>query len=156
MAAPIRKLPRLHRLSPRGKSLIKSWEKLMLTAYKDQGGKDTIGWGHLMKKGEPRTINLAQAEQLLADDLAWVGEALYSTIKVPVSQDEYDALYSLVFNIGETKWRKSTLLRKLNMEDYRGAALQFPAWIYVGGKKSKGLENRRKHEQSIFVSALHT
>lgn len=70
---------------------------------------------------------------------------------VPLSQNQFDALVSLVYNIGETAFSNSTLLKKLNAKDYQGAADQFPRWNKGGGQVLKGLVRRRADERDLFL-----
>lgn len=137
-------------LSEQGLDLIRKSESLRLRAYKDQGGKDTIGWGHLMLPGEPRKITRAEADRLLRVDVARTEKAVRELVNVPVWQSEYDALVSFVYNIGVTAFRKSTMLRRLKALDYREASYEFGRWVFVNGVKSKGLINRRAAERSLF------
>ena len=134
--------------------LIKKWEELRLEAYlPTTRDKWTIGWGHTrgVKKGD--SITKEEANQLFAEDVKWVEDALDRLVKVPLNQFQYDALASLVFNIGETNFATSTLLRKLNAGDYNGAAHEFPRWIYQKKIPLQGLINRRKEEMDYFLQS---
>jgi lysozyme len=121
-------------------------------AYKDSKGLWTIGVGHLIKPDEQHlitaTLTDAQVEELLRSDLKWCSEAVESSVKVPLTQAQFDALYSLCFNIGETAFRKSTVVRKLNENDIKGAADAILMW-----NKPAVLENRRKRERALFLGA---
>ena len=122
-------------------------------AYKDSKGLWTIGVGHLIKADEQHLITTTltdeQVEELLRSDLKWCSEAVESSVRVPLTQPQFDALYSLCFNIGETNFRKSTVLRKLNEGDYKGAADAILMW-----NKPAVLENRRKRERDLFLSGV--
>ena len=96
-------------------------------------------------------ITKEKAEELLRQDVAWVEEALKKYVKVSINQNQFDALASLVFNIGETNFAGSTLLKKLNQSDYAGAADQFPRWKYQKGIELAGLVKRRAQERSLFL-----
>ena len=128
--------------------------------YKDQAGKDTIGIGHLIKDGEERflsvTLSPKEIEDLFFSDIAQTENTISSLVKVPLNENQKIALVSLVFNIGPTAFKNSTLLKLLNDGDYKKASLQFPRWVYVtiNDKKqiSKGLQNRRFREQLLFNS----
>jgi lysozyme len=121
-------------------------------AYKDSKGLWTIGVGHLIKSDEQHLINATLTDQevkdLLKSDLKWCSEAVESSVKVPLSQPQFDALYSLCFNIGETAFRKSTVVRKLNQNDIKGAADAILMW-----NKPAVLEKRRKRERELFLGA---
>lgn len=137
-------------LSAEGLALLQRFESLRLRAYKDQGGKDTIGWGHLMLPGEPRKISRAEADRLLRVDVGRAQKAVQDLVPVPLWQSEFDALVSFVYNVGVTAFRKSTMLRRLKALDYREASYEFGRWVFVNGIKSKGLINRRNAERALF------
>jgi len=135
------------------RELVARFEGLRLAVYKDEAGLDTIGYGHLVKKGESFTvISIAQAEALLDADLEPARAAVAKYVAVPVSDNQRAALVSLVFNIGVGAFVASTLLSLLNEYDYQGAAGQFDRWVYAGGKVSKGLQTRRSAEKALFLS----
>jgi len=122
-------------------------------AYKDSKGLWTIGVGHLIKADEQNLINTtltdAQVEDLLRSDLKWCSEAVESSVKVPLAQHQFDALYSLCFNIGETNFKKSTVVKKINENDLQGAADAILMW-----NKPAVLTNRRKRERDLFLGAI--
>ena len=128
--------------------------------YKDQAGKDTIGIGHLIKPGEERflsvTLTPKEIEDLFFSDIATTENTIRTLVKVPLNENQKIALVSLVFNIGPTAFKNSTLLKLLNNGDYNKASLEFPRWVYItlNGQKqiSKGLQNRRFREQLLFNS----
>lgn len=128
--------------------------------YKDEAGKNTIGIGHLIQQGEERflsvTLSAKEIEDLFFSDIAQTENTIRSLVKVPLTENQKIALVSLVFNIGPTAFKNSTLLKLLNDGDYNKASLQFPRWKFITlkGEKvvSKGLENRRFREQLLFNS----
>ena len=135
-----------------GLELIKKWEGVKLTAYLPTPNDVwTIGYGHTKTARPGMTITLQEAEKLLVQDLSWVEEALAKHVKVPLNQNQYDALSSFVYNLGETNFASSTLLRKLNEGDYTGAADQLPRWNKQKGKVLRGLTNRRLEEKALFL-----
>lgn len=142
-------------ISDNGYQIIKQAEGFRSKAYQDTGGVWTIGYGTIKVNGVPvkkgDTCTEAQALAYLKADCAWVDKCLDDAVDVPVTQNQFDALASLVYNIGETAFRKSTLLKKLNAKDYAGAADQFTAWVYDNGKREQGLVNRRVSEQKLFL-----
>jgi lysozyme len=132
--------------------LIKKWEKLKLEAYLPTPNDVwTIGWGHTHTAKKGMRISVEQAEELFLRDVDWVNRALKTYVKVPLNQNQYDALASLIFNIGETNFTRSTLLRKLNAKDYEGAAAEFPRWNKQKGKVLRGLVRRRAEEMEYFL-----
>jgi len=143
------------RTSERGLRLIKQHEGLRLNAYLDPVGVWTIGYGHTpAKRGQ--VITLEQANRLLIEDAATAERAVLRHVKVPLTQGQFDALVSFVFNLGEGRLKESTLLKKLNAGDYAGAASQFERWVYgkVSGLNVRlpGLIKRRNDERRLFLS----
>lgn len=140
-------------------NLIKKWEKLKLEAYLPTPNDVwTIGWGHTEGVYKGMTITSADAERLFDEDTAWAIKAVNDLVKVPLTQHQFDALVSLVFNIGRTNFSKSTVLRKLNAKDYNGASEAFNMWTKQkqkdGSMKTlKGLILRRAEEASYFMDA---
>ena len=133
--------------------IIKKSEGLRLEAYlPTTNDVPTIGYGHTksVKMGQCITIN--QAEQFLLEDVAWASDAVNRLVKVNLTQNQFDALVSFVFNVGATAFSKSTLLRLLNAGDYKGAADQFIRWNKQAGKELKGLTKRRQEERALFLS----
>jgi lysozyme len=139
----------------RGLPLIKQFETLRLKPYRiDKYGKLTIGYGHELLDNEsyPNGITKEKAEELLTEDIRFAEEAIDIYISVPLSLNQFGALTSFTFNVGENALRRSTLRRKLNAFDYAGAAKEFDRWIYDHGVKSNGLIKRRKAEKELFLS----
>lgn len=141
------------RVSPDGRAFIKSKEGLRLRAYPD-AGFNSIGYGHQLRPGEtyPNGITAGQAESLFAADIAAVEQTLNASVNAELSQGQFDALASLVYNIGAPRFLSSTLLRQLNAGDYAGAAAQFPAWNKSGGSVNPVLVARRADEQQLFAT----
>ncbi len=149
--------------SDRGLALIREFEGCSLTPYLDQGGKPTIGIGHLIRKHECFTkIDEAEATRLLCEDVSEAEMMVDISVDVPLSQNQFDALVSIVFNVGPgdpprkdgiivlKSGKPSTLLRKLNSGDYAGCSEEFPKWCHVGPNESNGLIRRRLAEQLLF------
>jgi len=138
-------------ISDKGIEHLKRWEGLRLTAYKDIAGICTIGYGHTGTAYEGRTITEGEAEQLLRGDLDWAEKAVNDDVLVPLSQNQFDALVSFVYNVGAGAFRRSTLLRRLNEGDYDEVPPQLMRWTRAGGKVSRGLYNRRKAEADLWI-----
>ncbi|MFP0401323.1 lysozyme [Acinetobacter nosocomialis] len=139
-----------------GLNLIKGFEGKRLNAYDDGVGVWTIGFGTIkypngvrVKKGD--TCTEQQAETYLKNDLTKFEVAINKLVKVPLTQNQFDALVSLTYNIGSGAFNNSTLLKKLNKGDYQGAADQFLVWNKAGGKVMKGLVRRREAERALFL-----
>ena len=143
--------------SASGIDLICSFEGLELKAYDDGVGIWTIGYGTTVingvkvKKGD--TCTLEQAKAYMASDLKKF-EAAVNKVTVALNQNRFDALVSLAYNIGTGAFADSTLLKKLNSGDYKGAAAQFDVWVNAGGKRMQGLVNRRAVERKLFEKAV--
>lgn len=131
---------------------VKKWEGCRLTAYRDVAGVWTCGYGATgADVVEGATWTEAQATARLERDLGRARDAVNRLVKVNLSASEQAALMSLVFNIGEGAFEKSTLLWKLNSNDRLGAASEFIRWHHAGGKPSRGLMRRRLDEAALFL-----
>jgi hypothetical protein len=123
----------------------------------DDVGHPMIGYGCDLsaaeaKKYEGRTISEVEAVSLLLARLTPVVDFLNNIVKVPLTQNQFDALCDLVYNIGSGNFSTSTLLKKLNVKDYTGAASEFVNWNMAGGKVLSGLTKRRESERDLFIS----
>lgn len=144
-------------ISPSGIDLICNFEGKRLTAYDDGVGVWTIGFGTTVypngikvMKGD--TCTEAQAKTYMAHDLKKFEATVNKAVTVQLNQNQFDALVSLAYNIGTNAFSKSTLVKKLNANDIRGAADQFDVWVNAGGKRMQGLVNRRAREKALFLS----
>lgn len=142
--------------SDAGIAAIKRREGLELKAYPDPGTGGapwTIGYGHTGRDVKPgMEIDENTAEALLVGDLASREKAVGRLVSVDLTQGQFDALVSLVYNIGERNFATSTLLRKLNAGDYEGAADEFLRWNRAAGRVMKGLALRREDERAQFLA----
>jgi lysozyme len=139
--------------SGNGLSLTEQFEGCNLTAYQDQVGVWTIGYGHTGADVTPGlTITQDQAQDLLAQDVGKAATCVNNVVTVELSQPEYDALVDFVFNLGVGAFTGSTLLRDLNSGDFSDAATQFDAWDHAGGNVVAGLLRRRQAETALFSS----
>jgi lysozyme len=141
-------------ISARGILLIKTFEGLRLTPYKDSVGVWTIGWGHTQCAAALANVALAitqeQACHLLDYDLHSVEDGI--TKLVPsVNQNQFDALCSFAFNLGVEALAHSTLLRELRLGHIEAAAGEFGKWVHAGDKVLAGLVKRREAERQIFL-----
>ncbi|MEQ1411417.1 lysozyme [Acinetobacter indicus] len=144
-------------ISPSGIDLICNFEGKRLAAYDDGVGVWTIGFGTTVypngikvMKGD--TCTEAQAKTYMAHDLKKLEATVNKAVTVQLNQNQFDALVSLAYNIGTNAFSKSTLVKKLNANDIRGAADQFDVWVNAGGKRMQGLVNRRAKEKALFLS----
>lgn len=143
------------RISENGIEFIRQLEGEKLTAYPDIVGIWTIGVGHTgFVDGKPVARGMAitkeKSKELLTADLKRFESAVNDAVKVTITQNQFDALVSLAFNIGEGAFARSTLVNKLNAGDKKGAAEQFLVWKNAGGRVSQGLLNRRQKEKAMF------
>lgn len=140
--------------SPEGRALVRTSEDCKLQAYLDCKGVPTIGVGHTrgVKMGD--RCSQQQADVWLTQDLEDAEAAVSSLVKVPLTQGQFDALTSFVFNLGEPKFAASTLLKLLNEGSYKAAAAQFKLWCHAGGKVEPGLVKRRAAETDLFLRGV--
>lgn len=142
--------------SEKGLVFLADVEGNKLKSYLDTGGVWTIGVGHtsddVFEVGPNQHITHEKSMELLAIDVLEAEDAVDRLVKVPLNQNQFDALVSFVFNIGEGQFSDSTLLRKLNAGDYEGAAKQLPRWNKDNGRTISGLTKRRLLEQSVFLA----
>jgi lysozyme len=139
--------------SDAGIALTKSFEGLRLTAYEDSTGIWTVGYGHTgpaILAG--MTISDADAEALLRADLTDAVACVNRAVTAEILQNQFDAMVDFCFNAGRGNFLQSTLLRKVNFEDFTGAAVQFGLWVHGGGEVIPGLVRRRKAEAALFLS----
>ncbi len=145
------------RTSENGVELIKRFEGLELEAYQDIAGIWTIGYGHTGADVQPgMKISERDAEELLRRDLKPREQAVEGAVKVPLNQNEFDALVSFVYNVGAAAFRGSTALKRLNKGDRVGAADALTWWnkATVGGvlREVLGLTRRRAAEKALFLT----
>lgn len=147
-----------------GLALIESFEGLILQSYDDYNdhvvkagdtvrGTLTIGYGHTTSAGGPRVtagqvITKEQAVSLLQGDLSRVEADVTKLVKVPLNQNQFDALVSFQFNTGALG--RSSVLRLLNAKNYKGAAQALLLYNKGNGQVLAGLVRRRKAEQDLF------
>ena len=134
----------------KGLDIVKEAEGLRLSAYLCPAGIPTIGYGHTkgVKLGD--TCTREQAEEWLENDFFMAKQDVKAVVKVPLKENQLDALASFVFNLGVRKLIQSTLLKKLNAGDYSGASAEFDKWVFAGKVKLNGLIKRRAKERKLF------
>lgn len=139
-------------LSETGLGLIRTFEGYSPFVYKDSAGLDTIGYGHLIVKGEKfqQPLLPEQANELLKKDASVAIKGVNRHTNVKLKQNQFDALVSFVFNVGTGAYQKSTLLKRVNEEKHSLVPPQFLKWVYAGGKIIQGLVNRRQAEASLY------
>lgn len=137
--------------------IIKSCENWEPLVYICPAGYPTIGWGHVVLKGEtfPTTgkgISKQVGTRLLRRDVGIAERIIADYVSVPLTPEQHGALVSFVFNIGEGNFRTSTILKRINAERHFDAAQEFGRWIYAGGMKLNGLISRREREKDLYES----
>ncbi len=147
--------------SAAGLQFIAREEGEVLHVYKDIVGLRTVGVGHLLTPSEIANnaysggITHLQAMELLRVDAGTAESWVNKLVKVPITQNQFDALVSFVFNMGGGGLQKSTLLVLLNKGDYTGAANEFQKWCkaVINGvlTTNAGLLARRKREAAVFL-----
>jgi len=138
--------------SPKGIALIKEFEGLRLKAYKCPGGVWTIGYGHTAGVKPGMVITEAQAEEYLKEDLFSCENAVNNQ-KLYINQNQFDALVSLIYNIGIGNFQKSTLLRKARVNPNDNSIMdEFLKWVYSKGRVLPGLQRRRLREIKLYFS----
>ena len=145
--------------SKSGLEFISKWEGCILKPYKDIAGLRTIGIGHLIKPGEnfPNNVEITKekALEILASDVKICESSIKTRIKVPLNQNQFDALVSFGFNCGTGVYVQSDACKALNEGKYDEVPLRLLVWCKarVNGvlRKNQGLYNRRKSEGELFV-----
>lgn len=138
--------------SARGREMIRQFEGERLHSYRCPAGVWTISVGvtgpHVT---EGMTITQAESDELFAAALRGFEQGINKLLLVPVTQNQWDAIISLGYNIGLQNLKTSTLLRLLNKGCFREASLQFERWSHAGGQQMPGLLRRRRAEMALFV-----
>jgi len=140
--------------------LIEESETFESHPYLCPAGIPTIGYGttiyengaHVKLTDHPITQERAVA--IMFHQLVDYENAVNRYVKVPLTQNQFDALVDFAYNAGTGNLQKSTLLKKLNSGDYEGASKEFDKWVYGGGKKLGGLVTRRAAEKALFLKDI--
>ena len=132
--------------------LIKQFEGCKLTAYKDSVGVWTIGYGSTINVCAGMTITQQQADDRLISDVHQAAVCVDGKVSVIITQNQFDALTSFVFNLGCAAFYTSTLRRLINLQQFNLAAEEFIKWDHANGQVLPGLLRRRQAEQALFIS----
>lgn len=132
---------------------IATWEGFSGSAYQDIVGIWTIGFGTTSDVKQGQKIDPVVALQRKLTDVQKFEGSLKQCVKVPLHQYEYDAYLSLAYNIGPTAFCNSTLVRRLNAQEYEAACKEILRWNKAGGQVVKGLDNRRKAEYKLCTGS---
>lgn len=154
------------KISDVGLAKIAAWEGFVSMSYIDAAGWPTIGYGHKLTHDESTSgkiligdrilkyhggITQDDAKALLRQDVHIAERAVSRLVTLALTQAQFDALVSFVFNVGAGAFQASTLLKYLNgRRSYADIAAQIKRWVYANGLKLKGLERRRAEEAEAF------
>ena len=159
-------------LSDAGVAFLKKWEGCVKregkhVVYKDSAGLPTIGYGHLLTKAELSSgkineydyrkngLTEDQAESIFRFDTSLTVYRINKEIKV-AEQAKFDALVSFAFNVGFSAFSNSTLLKVIRAKGTsEEITKQFLRWVYAGGQRIDGLENRREAEAKLYTEGLY-
>jgi lysozyme len=145
--------------SEKGIEIIKRHEKEMDNVYVCPGGILTGGWGHALSREEKKIYKLGSAvdpgviHQWFAEDLSKAEKTVNNWVTKEIGQNQFDALVSFVFNVGADAFKRSTLLKMINKEQFELASKEFPKWVNSKGRKLPGLVKRRNEEMELFKKA---
>lgn len=154
--------------SANGLAFIQKWEGFSPKLYDDAAGYCTFGYGHLVAKDKCDNLQPDQkkpyeglteeeaktkASQLLASDLVPAEKAVNDHVTVDLTQNQFDALVSFAYNVGVGNFKSSTLLDKVNAQEFDKVPGEFKKWVKAGGKRVQGLVNRRQEEADLFQKA---
>ena len=142
-------------ISPQGTTNIKQHEALRQTAYLDAVNIPTICYGSTGNVVLGHIATLDECNTRLSKDLAVASSGVKAVLKHPVTQEQFDAITSLTFNVGVHNISTSSLVRKANAGDCYGAGAEFNRWVYAKGKKLKGLVIRRADERELWDSGCY-
>ena len=145
-----------NRISDQGLELLKAFEGCKLTAYYCAANVLTIGYGSTGKHiQEGMTISQDEADDLLHKDLKRFMHGVQELVTVPLTHDQFSALVSFAFNCGLGALEDSTLLKRVNSEEFEGVADAFNMWVKGGNKVLQGLVRRRKSEAHLFNEGVY-
>lgn len=148
-------------LTPNLLPLVKYYEGLRLTPYKDGNGYWTVGYGHLLSLDKtlpkPPRIDQEKATAYLATDLAKTAQLVSGVVLARLNANQFSSLVDFTFNLGIGRLKQSTLLRKINREDNEDEILrEFPKWRQPGSVNELGLARRRGSEIELWLTGGFT
>jgi lysozyme len=140
--------------SDAGVTLIQHFEGYEPFIYDDVAGKKTLGFGHLILKGErfPEPLLPDEADTLLRKDLRRTVDGVNRAVAIRLRQNQFDSLTSFTFNVGTGALQSSTLLRRVNAGRHAEVPPQFLRWDKAGGKQVRGLTIRREAEAGLYAN----
>ena len=131
---------------------IKYFEGFSARHYICPAGYRTIGYGHLIKKHEDFShISIQEANKILLLDIETIELAVLRLTNIILSQNQFDALVSFVFNLGSAAYQRSSLRAKVNRGDHENVPKEFCRWVYVNTRIIPGLVKRRNFEANLYA-----
>jgi lysozyme len=138
-------------ISQKGIDLIKTFEGCKLFAYRDSVGIATIGYGHTKDVRMGMSITQKQAEEFLKSDIKPI-ERILNGMGINYTQNQFDALTSWIFNLGEGKFKGSTMYKNIVARKSDAEITdQMVKWVNAGGRPLLGLKKRRVAEANMFL-----
>lgn len=143
-------------LSDAGLEMIKRFEGFRAHTYLDAAGVPTVGYGHrlLQPHAFPNCLSQDDAASILRADVRDAVQVVERLVKVPLTQGQFDALVDFVFNLGQERFARSTLLRALNGGRYQAAGEQLLRWDLVNVEENQGLRARRLAELTLWNASM--
>lgn len=146
----------MRHITEKGLALIQRFEGFAAKPYLCPAGYLTVGYGHVVLDGErarflAEPITEEEGQEILARDVQNAEAAVERLIHVPLSDGQFDALVSFVFNLGAGRLQSSTLRRKINTGLHSEAPAEFRKWVFAGGKRLPGLIRRRDAEARLYA-----
>lgn len=144
----------------KGLELIKKYEGFRSNAYRDPVGIWTIGYGHTSAAGAPvvtanMNISKEEGEKILRRDLAKFEDAVQRAVKVPLNSNQFSALVSFCYNVGEGAFKSSSVLKAVNARNFSEVPRRLSLWNKAGGKVLPGLVKRRAAEGALFMEPIN-
>ncbi|MBU2898045.1 lysozyme [Vibrio hepatarius] len=145
-------------VSKKGLQHIANQEGCRLTPYQCSANVWTAGLGHTKNMTESSVLNVQQVAEYFVIDVHEAEQIVKRRITEPATQGEYDMMVSFVFNLGAGNFTRSTLLKKFNQGNRKGACNEYSRWVFVNGKDCRikgndcaGISKRREKERSVCL-----
>lgn len=136
--------------------LIKCFEGFQPKAYYCPGKQLTIGYGTTRGVTPRMMVTHEQALEFLQRDADLVGRTINSAVKVAINQNQFDALVSFTYNVGEGNFLRSSMLKYINLGQFDNASNEFTKWDFINKVIFPGLRNRRNAEKALFNKPLYS
>lgn len=147
------------KLNENGLALLRAFEGFRAQSYRDVGGVWTIGYGHTGRAGPPAVtpqsrMTEPEARQLLAEEAETFATSVRAMLTRELTGDQFSALVSFAFNVGQANFRRSSVLKAANAGDDAAVARRLSLWVKAGGKVWPGLVRRRAAEAALYLSGV--